>query len=57
MFYKLLDDNSLTSGPFVQSLDYILDYHFKDDYTFPIDGWYWFDTDEEANEFFNIEPL
>jgi hypothetical protein len=27
----------------------------KDTYTYPIDGWYWFDTEHSAYEFFNIE--
>jgi len=27
----------------------------KDTYTYPIDGWYWFDTEQEAYEFFQIE--
>lgn len=24
----------------------------KDIYTYPVEGWYWFDTDEEAEAFF-----
>lgn len=27
----------------------------KDDHTYPVEGWYWFDTLEEAKAFFNIE--
>jgi len=27
----------------------------KDTYTYPIDGWYWFDTEEQAYNFFGIE--
>lgn len=26
----------------------------KDDHTYPVQGWYWFDTLEEAKAFFNI---
>ena len=56
MFYKQLEDNTLTSGPFVQTLDYTLDYNLKDTYPTPLpDGWFWFDTDEEANTYFGIE--
>lgn len=55
MFYKLLENNTLTFGQFVQSLDYTLDYQLKDTYQLPIDGWYWFNTIEEANIFFGIQ--
>jgi hypothetical protein len=27
----------------------------KDTYMYPIDGWYWFDTEQKAYEFFQIE--
>jgi hypothetical protein len=27
----------------------------KDTYTYPIDGWYWFDSMEEAYTFFGLE--
>ena len=27
----------------------------KDTYTYPVDGWYWFDTEQEAYESFGIE--
>jgi hypothetical protein len=30
----------------------------KDDHSYPIDGWHWFDTIEEALVFFNMpEPI
>jgi len=28
----------------------------KEDYTYPVDGWYWFESLEEAQNFFGIEP-
>lgn len=28
----------------------------KDQYTYPVDGWYWFDTEQQARQFWNI-PL
>lgn len=28
----------------------------RNTYTYPVDGWYWFDSEEEARIFFNI-PL
>lgn len=27
----------------------------KDTYTYPVDGWYWFDSIEDAYTFFNLE--
>ena len=39
-------------GPYDQ---YKLLIEEKDTYTYPIDGWYWFDTEQEAYEFFQIE--
>lgn len=32
----------------------------KDIYTYPVEGWWWFDTDKEAEEFFGMslpQPL
>jgi hypothetical protein len=52
MFYKLLENQSLTFGPCVISAEYELLTEFKDSYTYPVDGWYWFDTLEEANAYF-----
>jgi hypothetical protein len=28
----------------------------KDDHSYPVNGWYWFDTEEEARLFFDL-PL
>lgn len=53
-FYKL--DGSLLFGPnFVLNMNYELRRETKDRHTYPIDGWYWFDTEEEAHLFFNLE--
>jgi hypothetical protein len=39
----------------VRAPDYDLFVEDKDSYTYPTqDGWYWFDTLEEAEKFFNI---
>ncbi len=53
MFYKL-DGELLLSSIFVSSpsFDLIAENHNK--YNYPVDGWYWFDTEEEAKIFFNI---
>lgn len=54
MFYKS-ENNNLYFGVYVQSGSYSLFDFEKETYTLPIDGWYWFDTMEEAKAFFNIE--
>lgn len=55
-FYKL--DSELLFGPnFVLNANYELRRETKDQHTYPTDGWYWFDTVEDARTFFNIpEP-
>ena len=52
-FYKF--DGSLIYGPnFVLNKDYELRRETKNEHTYPTDGWYWFDTNLEAKQFFNI---
>ncbi len=29
----------------------------KETYTYPVDGWYWFNTEEEAKTFFNLNEV
>jgi len=55
MFYKLID-TTLHYGPFVQHADgtFLHPEHF-DMSTLPYDGWYYFDTEQEAKTFFNIQ--
>ena len=55
-FYKLHKDNLLHAPNFVESPTYALYKENKDDYTYPVDGWYWFESLEEAQNFFGIEP-
>jgi hypothetical protein len=56
-FYKN-DNGTLLCGPnFVENANYSLRREIYDTYTYPIDGWYWFETDEEARKFFGLpEP-
>ena len=56
MFYKLIDEKNYIFGSEVLSAEYQLLTEDKDIYTYPIDGWYWFNSDEEAREFFNLPP-
>lgn len=47
-FYKN-DNGTILYGPnFVLNADYELRVETKDDYTYPVDGWYWFSSREEA---------
>jgi hypothetical protein len=54
-FYKK-DIEILYAPNLVYNVNYTLNADLKDDYTYPVDGWYWFDTIELAYSFFN-EPL
>ncbi len=55
-FYKL--DGDLLYGPnFVLNANYELYKEEKDAHTYPVDGWYWFDDEEQARVFFGMPPL
>jgi hypothetical protein len=55
-FFKNIDGSLDIAPNFVLNKDYELVKESKDTYEYPVDGWYWFDTEVEAYEFFNI-PL
>lgn len=51
-FYKKLPGGDIVNaGMFVYGLDYSLLADQHNDYTYPVDGWYWFDDDNIANRF------
>ena len=54
-FYKVEGTNLLSGPNYVLSGSYNLYKEEKDTYTYPIDGWYWFDSEEDAKLFFNIK--
>jgi len=55
-FYALIDDQ-LDFGQVVSFVDgSMIVIELKDTYTYPIEGWYYFDTEVEAKIFFNL-PL
>lgn len=56
-FYKNENDSGyILHGPnFVLSGEYNLYRNLKDTYTYPVAGWYWFDSIQEAYAFWNIE--
>ena len=51
-FYKKVDDDILKGENFVFSPVVTLKAEDKDNYTYPQDGWYWFDSFDEALIFF-----
>jgi hypothetical protein len=54
MFVRRDPEYYLVAPNFVEAPDYILNACDKDTYTYPIHGWYWFDTLEQAAEFFGV---
>lgn len=55
-FYKL--DSELLYGPNgVLSANYELRKETHDDYTYPVDGWYWFNSEADARLFFGLGPV
>lgn len=53
-FYKL-DNEELLYGPnFILNTNFNLYKEQKDAYTYPIDGWYWFDDENQARTFFGL---
>jgi len=54
-FYKLSEDTVLYAPNFVDAPSFLLTKETKDKFTYPMDGWYWFDDDDTAYSFFGIE--
>ncbi len=54
-FYKK-EGNMVFYGPnFVDSGSYYMDRETKDNYSYPYHDWYWFNSAQEAYQFFNLE--
>lgn len=53
-FYKLIEDQLLFAPTAVLAPEYSLMREEYNTYTYPVDGWYWFDSDYLAKEFWNI---
>ena len=51
-FYKKDEENLINGGDVVSSPLITLTKETKDNYTYPQDGWYWFDSFDEALQFF-----
>ena len=52
-FYKNDNGELLFAPNFVENKDYQLYKEHHSEYNYPIDGWYWFDSEEEAARAYN----
>jgi hypothetical protein len=43
-FYKESEDGWMYAPHFVEAPNYILLIEYKDTYSYPVDGWYWFEN-------------
>ena len=55
-FYKKDQDEILYAAVFVQGPDVLLVRQERENYTYPVDGWNWFDSQEEAYSAYGL-PL
>ena len=54
-FYKLDAGYQLLHGPnFVLNASYELRREIYDQHTYPIDGWHWFNSEDDARIFFGL---
>jgi hypothetical protein len=55
-FYKYIEnEKALLHAPnFVSSPNYSLQKAEKENYSYPVDGWYWFDSENQAKKFFGV---
>ena len=51
-FYKN-ENGMLLFGNLVLNANYELRREEHEQYTYPVDGWYWFNSEKEAKTFFN----
>ena len=54
-FYKNEDGLVLHGPNYVLNMDYELYKETKDEHAYPVDGWFWFDSEEEAYAAFGLE--
>ena len=52
-FYKKQDEQLLYGPHIIEGNGYVLLAQDKDAYEYPIDGWSWFESEEEAIEYFD----
>lgn len=54
-FYSVLNDQLIHAPNDVINSKYELHRSKKDEYKYPVHGWSWFDNQDSASKFFNIE--
>lgn len=54
-FYKNDNGSLLVGENFVYTPNFSMTKETKDEFDYPIEGWYWFDSEDEANIFFGLE--
>ena len=54
-FYKLDGTDLLHGQNCVINAEYALLRERKDEYSYPHDGWMWFDSEDQAREYFGIQ--
>ncbi len=54
-FYKYDSGDLLFAGKAVFNKDFTLLKEEKDSYSYPVDGWSWFDTLQQACDAFNLD--
>ena len=52
MFFKKESEDLINGGELISTPSVTLTKETKDEFNYPIDGWYWFDTLDEALVFF-----
>jgi hypothetical protein len=53
-FYKYQDEQIFYAPNYVEGQGYVLISEYKDQHEYPIDGWYWFESEEDAYVFFDL---
>ena len=53
-FYKKDNEELLYAPNIVEGNGFVLVSQDKDQYEYPVDGWYWFDSEQEANNLIKL---
>lgn len=54
-FYKNINESVFFAKNNVHHKDYDLNINNRENYSYPIDGWFYFDSKEDAYAFFDLE--
>ena len=53
-FYKNYSGHLIYGPTCISHKDFELLREKKDEYQYPVDGWYWFDSEKDAKNFFEV---